>query len=200
MGRLSHYARGALSAENARRAMMLRGFTPNGHRLWDQFEQGNLRNGHPNYSAVMLLNPRRTRPAHHSKAGRMGITRPRSPEWGDNELHRLHRLYPRAGRAEIMAALPGRSWGAICRRARKDGYRRPRRSITPTGYLVLDQVLKRAIERNVTLLELDAATRSKRYFSRRRWKGRALNLAYVARAIEYLGGSLRASFGELSRQ
>lgn len=60
---LSHFARGAIAAENGRRMMMLRGFTPNGHRLWDPPEAGNLKHGYPDYDAVMVLNTRRTRPA-----------------------------------------------------------------------------------------------------------------------------------------
>lgn len=43
---LSHVARGAIAAENSRPLMMLRGFTPNGHRLWDRFEAGNLFRGY----------------------------------------------------------------------------------------------------------------------------------------------------------
>ena len=188
---LHHFARGAIAAENSRRMMMLRGFTPNGHRLWDRFEAGNLQLGYPDYTSVMLLNVRRTRPAHHSKAGRMGITKPRAPEWDPNELFKLHRLYPKATKQELLSALPGRAWTAICRRARADGYRRPRAAYKETGHCALDQILLRARERNISLRELDAETQSKSYFSRRKWRGRPLNLAYVARAAAFLGGRLR---------
>lgn len=188
---LHHFARGAIAAENARRAMALRGFTPNGHPLWGPPETHNLRFGHPDYDAVMALNIRRTRPAHHSKAGRMGITKPRAREWDPNELFKLHRLYPKATKQELLSALPGRTWTAICRRARVDGYRRPRAAYKETGHVALDQILLRAMERNISLRELDAETQSKSYFSRRKWRGRQLNLAYVARAAAFLGGRLR---------
>ena len=141
---LSHIARGAMSAENGRRFMMLRGFTPNGHRLWDRFEAGNLLHGYPDYPAVMSLNVTRTRPAHYGKAGRMGITKPRARPWDPNELFRLHRLYPKAERGDLLAALPTRTWSAICTRARADGYRRPPNPIKPTGNALLDQILERA--------------------------------------------------------
>lgn len=34
--------------------------------------------------------------------------------WLPNEIEQLERLYPQALKAEILTALPGRSWGAIC--------------------------------------------------------------------------------------
>lgn len=188
---LHHFARGAIAAENSRRLMMLRGYTPNGHRLWEPAEAGNLKWGYPDYSAVLALNTRRSRPAHHSKAVRMGITRGRAPDWSVDDLYRLHRLFPRASRLELVEAFPNRSWGAIYKRARRDGYRRPRGALKATGHMVLDQLLLRAVSRNVSLRELDLETQSKSYFSRRKWKGKRLNLAYLTRAAAYLGGRLR---------
>lgn len=190
--RLGRHARGAVSAENARRAMMLRGFTPNGHPLWEPPEAHNLRYGYPDYDAVMALNTRRTRPAHHSKAGRMGITTPRAPEWDPNELFRLHRLYPRAAKQELLSALPGRTWAAICNRARGDGYRREPLPRKPTGNALLDQILERALKRNWTLAELDAETNSRRYFQRRAWGEGKWDHRAHRRAVQLLGGHLRA--------
>jgi len=189
---LHHFARGAIAAENARRAMVLRGFTPNGHPLWDRPETHNLRFGHPDYDAVMALNTRRTRPAHHSKAGRMGITKPRAREWDPNELFKLHRLYPRATRPELLSALPGRTWTAICNRAHADGYRRDPRSLKPTGNALLDQILERARLRNWSRAELDAETNSRKYFQRNGWRGGKWDHKAHLKAVKLLGGQLRA--------
>lgn len=186
---LHHFARGAIAAENSRRQMMLRGFTPNGHPLWEPPEAGNLRQGYPNYDAVMVLNTRRTRTAHHSKAGRLGITKPRAREWDPNELFKLHRLYPRATKQELLSALPGRTWTAICRRANADGYFRLKLA-RPSGIGLIDQILSRAIQRHDSLKDLDRATSGAGYFSRRKWQGRR-NHTVEARAVAYLGGTIK---------
>lgn len=186
---LHHFARGAIAAENSRRMMMLRGFTPNGHRLWDQGEAGNLLLGYPDYPSVMLLNIRRTRPAHYGKAGRLGITKPRAREWDPNELFKLHRLYPRATKQELLSALPGRTWTAICRRANADGYFRLKLA-RPSGIGLIDQILSRAIQRHDSLKDLDRATSGAGYFSRRKWQVRR-NHTVEARAVAYLGGTIK---------
>lgn len=191
---LHHFARGAIAAENSRRMMMLRGFTPNGHRLWDQVEAGNLLFGYPDYASVMLLNVQRTRPAHYGKAGRMGITKSRAREWGPNELFRLHRLYPRATRQELLTALPGRTWSAICSRARADGYRREPRDLKPTGNALLDQILERARQRNWSRAELDAETNSRMYFQRCGWRHGKWDHKAHLKAVYVLGGYPRANW------
>lgn len=191
---LSHFARGAIAAENGRRLIMLRGFTPNGHPLWDPFEAGNLRHGHPDYTAVMRLNVRRTRPAHYGKAGRMGITNPRARPWDPNELFKLHRLYPRATKQELLSALPGRTWTAVCCRARADGYFRAPRVLKPTGNTLLDQILERARLRNWSRAELDAETNSRKYFRRNAWRGGKWDHKTHLRAVHILGGYPRAKW------
>ncbi len=192
---LGHFARGAVSAENARRQIELRGFTPNGHRLWTMFEAGTLRVGYPDYNAVMAINTRRTRPAHHGKASRMKITRPRAPEWDVNEITRLHRMFPRAAKADLLAALPGRSWRAISGRAWKDGYRRPKGALVPTGDTLLDQIRERARQKGWTLEDLDFHTASGGYFAKSKWRGGASNAAIFVRAVRVLGGQVRARRG-----
>jgi hypothetical protein len=189
---LRHFARGAISAENSRRLMMLRGFTPNGHRLWNGVEASNLFHGYPDYPAVMVLNIRRTRSAHYGKAQRMGITSPRGRSWTDNEILRLHRLFPHTSKIEITDALPGRTWKAICARAHKDGYRRPKRPLRPTGCLLLDQILERARRKDWTLGDLDRQVRGRGYFQKRGWRHGGFNDSLHGSAVHALGGHLRA--------
>ena len=106
--RHSHISRGAISSENARRRMMLSGFTPNGHPLWNGIEERNARL-YPDYQAAVALNTRRTLVAHYGKTGRMGIAKHRSPNWSDVEILRLRRLYRSASRADLLNALPKRN-------------------------------------------------------------------------------------------
>jgi len=189
---LRHFARGAISAENARLRMQLRGITPNGHPLWTRVETGNLLHGYPDYRAVLALNVRRTRPAHYGKAGRLGVTKRKPPAWSENEILRLHRLFPRATKADLLSALPGRSWGGICARAWHDGYRRPQRALPPTGDNLLDQILMRAKQKGWTASDLDYHTASGGYFSKAKWRRGTLDLRAHVRAVNLLGGQLRA--------
>lgn len=188
--RLSNAARGAISAENARRQMLLRGATPSGHPLWNGVETGNLLNGHPDYDAVLALNKRRTRPAHYGKAVRLGISRPRRPEWDVNEISAVRRLFPRAEKLELLEALPKRTWGAICKRAAVLGLRRPMRKIKPSGSPLLDAIYLRAKAHRWTQSQIDIECRSGTYFSKRSWKAQGFNLAVHVRALKLLGGRL----------
>ena len=65
-----HLARGAASAERTRRLMALRGYTPNGHPLWNEFETVTLSSLYPDYRMAVALIRRRTFPAAYGKAGR----------------------------------------------------------------------------------------------------------------------------------
>lgn len=179
-------SRGAAAAER----MRLRGMTPNGHLLWQQYESDNLRFGHPDYRGILARNVRRTLPAHYSKAGRLGITKSR--EWQDNDLLKLHRHFSRATRAELEGMFPNRTWRAICRKAWADGYRRPVRIPKATGNSVLDAILLRASTRNWSLGDLDVHCRAKGYFARRKWRHGQWKHAYHFRAVELLGGHLEA--------
>lgn len=189
--RLSWVARGAASAERARRQMELRGCTPNGHPLWERWEVNPLVEMHPAYPAIFPLLPRRSHAGVYSKAGRLGITKPRLP-WSDNEILRL-RIYRTGTRAEILAAFPGRTWNAIAHAAQKRGHRRPKVPIEPSGNRLIDQILARAVKKNMSLADLDYFARKKGYFSRRKWRHQLDNSANY-RAVCALGGQLRAEF------
>lgn len=110
---LSWIARGAASAERGRRLMQLRGVTPNGHPLWAPWEVDPVLSRYPDYRSIFPLLQRRTRPATYGKAGRLGVTKPRGKPWTDpNEIWRL-KIYANGTKAEILAAFPGRTWGAM---------------------------------------------------------------------------------------
>lgn len=191
--RLSHIARGAASAERGRRLMELRGMTPNGHPLWQQWEVSPLVEMHPKYGSIFPLLDRRTHPAVYSKAGRLGIATPRVP-WSDNDLLRL-RIYRTGTKAEILAAFPGRSWPAIARQARKRGHNRAKAPEPVSGIRLIDQIYLRAADQKLSLTELDRLGGKAGYFSRRRWRTNPDHAVHY-RAVLGLGGHLRAAFSD----
>ncbi|WP_152664550.1 hypothetical protein [Devosia geojensis] len=192
--KLSWHARGAATAERMRRLMQLRGVTPNGHPLWRPPETGRVENLHPHYHMIFAEPWARSRPATYSKAGRMGLTKARGRPWTDNEILRLRKVYPRGTREEIIAAFPDRTWAAIAKAANSRGIYRAPRPLKPTGNRVLDQILERARERNVSMIELDQEAKRKGYFSKRKWKHGRLDHTAHFRAVAFLGGNLRSKW------
>jgi hypothetical protein len=172
--------------------MQLRGVTPNGHPLWNSSEAGDLSSDYPLYDPFLAKHSRRTRPGAQSKAGRLGITKPRGLPWDVNEILRL-RMYRTATKEDVLAAFPGRTWSAISTAARARGHRRPKLPIALSGVTVIDQILERARQQKVTLAHLDKVGGVKGYFTRKTWRHR---IDYVVhdRAVTALGGRLRARF------
>lgn len=189
----SWLVRGAETAERSRRRMQLLGVTPNGHPLWEPREIEAVVGLYPAYQSIFPELERRTHPAVYSKAGRLGITRPRAPALTDNEIMRLRKVYPKGTRAEIEIAFPSHTYAAIARAANARGIYRAKRRIGPTGIRLLDQVLERAFRDNLSLTELDEIARTGTYFRRRRW--RTVPDTYMhCLAARALGGRIRASF------
>lgn len=191
--RLSWLARGAASAERARRLMQMRGVTPSGHPLWLPWECSPLEVLGPSYSIIDPMLDRRSLTAIHSKTGRLGVAGTRPPTWTDNELIRLRKVYPKGSRAEIMVALPGRTWIAIQRKAQKRKIRRAKQPEPPTGIRILDQILARAEVLAYPLSELDELAKSGTYFRSRRWRARP-DASIHCRTAMSLGGTIRARF------
>lgn len=179
--------------------MEFTGLTPNGHPLWSGREAGNLVGGYPDYSSVLALDVRRTRPAHHSKALRLQITRPRAPEWQLQEIATVRRTFAREPREAIMAAVPARSWASICRRGWSMGLRRPRRPYRPTGDVLIDQTLGRLWSKRLTKANLDVFVGRRDYFQRGRGRGQIGRRRHTSRRFFILGGTLRARAAGSSR-
>lgn len=191
--KLSWAARGAASAERGRRLMALRGVTPNGHPLWQAWEVSPVVEMYPRYGSIFPVLQRRTKPAVYGKAGRLGITRPKAREWDENEIPRLRKLYPAGTRAEIEAAFPGRSYSAVAKAANARGIYRAKKQRPPTGIRLLDQLLARARSEGYTMKDLDAMSRTKGYFTGRRWRTKP-NQAVHCYAVRRMGGVVRAKF------
>lgn len=190
----SWLVRGAESADRARRRMLLNGVTPNGHPLWEPREVAPVLGRYPDYQSIFPELERRTTPAVYNKARRLGITKPRAAPWSDNEILRLRRVYPRGTRDEVLAAFPGRTYAAISKAANARGIYRGPKPLKPTGDKVLDQILARARERNVSMEELDATTRKRPYFRKRGWQNGRFDFAAHSRAVAFLGGKVRINW------
>ena len=196
---LAWATRGAASSYRARRQMELRGVTPNGYRIWDGQETGDLIANVSCYPLAMLKLPRRTLPAARAKASRLRITRPKAREWDENEIPRLRKIYPTGTRAEIEAAFPGRSYSAIARAANARGIYRKLKPYKPSGNPLVDQILIRARSEGWTLSQLDMEIRSGGFFSKRKWTGKQ-NVRFIMMAAKLLGGQVRARFPTLERE
>jgi hypothetical protein len=155
-------------------------------------EAGDLSSDYPHYDPFLVKHPRRSRPGAHSKASRLGITKPRGRPWDVNEIYRL-RMYRTATKEEILAAFPGRTWHAISTAARARGICRPKPAAAPTGIVVVDQILARANRRKLSLIDLDKLARTQGYFSGHKWR-RKPDHAVHERAVVALGGGLRVRF------
>lgn len=190
----SRLVRGAESADRARRRMLLAGVTPNGHPLWELREVAPVVGRYPDYQSIFPELERRTQPAVYNKAGRLGITKPRAPQWSDNEILRLRRVYPSGTRDEVLAAFPGRTYAAIGKAANARGIYRAPKPLKPTGNPVLDQILARAHERNVSMEELGHVTHKRSYFQKRRWRNGQFDFAAHSRAVAFLGGKIRINW------
>lgn len=185
--------RNIASGDRARRRMEKTGVTPNGHPLWTPPEKGTLADKYPDYEGALVEIKRRTRPAAHSKATRMRITKPAPRLWDDNELLRLRRVYPRGSIAEILAVFPGRSWGAIRSQALKHHIYRAR-ALRQTGIPLIDALLQRASHLNMSLKEIDEAVGAGAYFSVGSHRTRRPKPERIFAAVHVLGGVPRARF------
>lgn len=186
--RLQYAAMGAMRAQRAREQMRRRGKTPNGHLLWEPWEDAIVRTHYPDYRAMRRALRRRSYYALLSRARVLGVTR-KVHVWLCAEESRLRRLYPQAERSEVLRAFPGMTWGQIRSKAKHMRLRRPRRKLRETGHPMVDIVIARALAENLSKTDMDFLARSKKFF---RQAHRRVNIDGNAllRAIDVLGGEL----------
>lgn len=192
---LTYFARNARSADRARRRMQREGVTMSGAKLWTDEEREIVRNLAPDYDAILKQLPHRTRNAVRNQAGKMGLRRA-IHIWTAAEISRLRKLFPRAPAEEICAAFPHSTWINIQQAARYHGLRRSAKQYKITGIDALDEVRKRCFEINWTMIDLDNAAKTKRYFRRAGWIGKKINHRALGRAIEALDGVVQAQWNE----
>ncbi len=187
--RLLYAARGAASAYRARERMARTDRTPSGHWLWTKEEDDIVRTLYPDYKALRRKLRRRTRYALKARAARLGVIR-KNHVWQGAEISRVRRLYPRATQEELMAALPNLTMEQIRAKASDIGVRRARRKPAATGYPLIDAIRERAFKLNLSMVDLDAIARTKRFYQSGGWRGGNFNRKFVLRAVEALGGEV----------
>lgn len=189
---LAYQAKGAASAERARERAKYTGMSPNAFPLWTVKEIETVRRLYPNFSAMRHALPRRTLNAIYLQAQRQGIGR-KFHTWTASEVARLRRIYPTGTKSELAKAFPSLSWsqikgGAVRRNIRRIRWDRP--PPKPSGFPILDQVIRRAREYRYTMRELDIIAKTGNYFGGSVWTTQGLNRKAVYRAIEALDGEV----------
>jgi hypothetical protein len=165
------------------------GRTPNGHWLWTKKEDDIVRALYPDYKALRRKLRRRTYYALKARTRRLGVAK-KNHVWLATEVSRLRRLYPRATQQDLMAALPNLTLQQIRSKAHDICVRRARRKPATTGYPLIDAIRERAFELNLSMVELDAMSRTQRYYQKASWRGGNFNRKAVLRAVEALGGEV----------
>lgn len=184
---LSRAQRQAINASAAAKEWMRRhGRTPKGHRLWAPDEDEIVRRLYPDYRALELALPHRTRKALEMHVAWLGIAPPRRI-WADWEVVFTKPRY-RSGLpiAELVGGLTEKTPKQVWRKASSMGWRRPRRPPLPTGHTLFDAVRSRAHELNIALSELGESLGSRRALT----GGRPPSLRRLARAVVLLDGAL----------
>jgi hypothetical protein len=177
-------------AQAMRERIRRQGYVGRGFQLWSKREDDIVLKLYPDYNAlVKAFRRKRTYYAIRNRARLLGAT-PRRHVWTARELSRLRSLYPHASRELLLAELPGLSWSQIIAQARHHGFRRARRYVG-TGDPVLDAIRQRCLELGYTMPDLDALSRSKRYFASADWFNKSkVTHGALLRAVHALGGTL----------
>ncbi|MEA3095665.1 MAG: hypothetical protein QOJ04_7007 [Caballeronia sp.] len=108
--------------------------------------------------------------------------------WTNTNVSTLRRTYPTATRAELMLVFPGLRHWQIYGKARHLRLYKVRSAFKPTGFPVIDEIRARALKLRLSMVDLDALARTKRYFQQAGWHGSGLNGKAICRAIEVLDG------------
>lgn len=185
---IRYHARGAASAEAAREKMRRTGENFSGEKLWTRREDEMLAELYPDYQkAVAALG--RSYNAVKYRARHLGLT-PVRARWTAEMRSRLRKVYSTGSRQAIQAEFPTLDFDMVCAKARYFGFRRQRRSFTPTGQLVLDQIRSRCFELNLSMGDLDAMAGTGHYFLKAAWLTGGVNGKAIARAVQALDGEL----------
>ncbi|HWK33518.1 MAG TPA: hypothetical protein VNR51_07545 [Hyphomicrobium sp.] len=89
-----------------------------------------------------------------------------------------------------MQTFPDLRWQQIAGKAKHMGLRRPRRKLSATGHALVDCIRERAFDLRLSMVDLDAMAKTKKYFQKAAWQSGSLNRKALLRAIEALGGEV----------
>jgi len=191
----AYYARNVASGERARRRMVRAGVNMRGQKLWDDTERQILLDHRGDYDAMRKRLRHRSRVAIRSQCAKMGLQRS-VHVWSAAEVSKLRRMYPKASSEEICIAFPHSTWTNIKQVARYHGFRRATFSYKLTGIPALDDVRHRCRDIGWSMVDLDKAARTGRYFQHAGWVGKRINHRALGRAIEALDGVVQAQWNE----
>lgn len=161
---------------------------------WSKAEDAVVRKIYPDYILMRGRLPWRSLAALKHRAAALGIVH-RRHVWTQTEVRTLAILVAaNASNAELGHALPHLSLGQIT--AKIGHLRLPRRKprLVDFDEVAIGEVRRRAVEKGLSLRELDRLARTKRYFQS---STRRLVLKHVARATIVLGGEIRIEWDEL---
>lgn len=192
-----HLSRGLNGADQLQRYRERTGMVGRGRRIWTAEELEILRRLYPDYAAAKKALPGRTYYAIRAHARERGIASKRQV-WKMSELQRLRQLVATdATTQEMQAVFPGRTRHQLKATLGRYGIRRKRRGFKPTGHDLLDAVRQRCHELNLTMVDLDAMARTRRYFTTQAWIARgAPSLRHVVKAAQVLGGRISVLWPE----
>lgn len=153
-----------------------------------------MRETYPDYGLMRQRLPRRSLAALKNRAATLGVVRPRHV-WTQTEVRKLSRLIAAsASNAELMRAFPHLRLEQITSKIRY--LRLPRRKPRLARFedAAIREVRWRAVQKGLSLRELDRLARTKRYFQT---STRRLVLKHVARAAAVLGGEICIEWEEV---
>lgn len=189
----SSACRGTATAQRSRERMRRIGATPKGHALWTKRDDQTIRAIYPNYVLLVKMLSPRTFKAIKARALGLGVATKRHV-WRNSEVSLLRKCYPTSSRDELCAVFPGFTFYALERKAYHLGLRKNRRKFKTTGYPLVDAIRSRAFELNLTMVDVDALARTKRYFQTGAWSSGNFNKRACVKAVEALGGQVHVTW------
>lgn len=158
---------------------------------WTPSEIEQVRRHFPDTKKLAKILPHRTLCAVRSRAGQLGL-RKKQHRWLACDLTLLRKMWTGgASKAQIEAALPAYSWDQIRSQVQDRRFRRPRKSLTASGHVIIDQIKDRAKELNLSMRDVDAMAHSGNYFYAAGWiKKSHPHSRHVAKAVAALDGDL----------
>lgn len=190
---LAYHAQNARNGRMAHDRMQREGVNMKGDRLWTMEEDAIVLATGANYAQLQKALPHRSYGALRARAQALGVA-PKRHTWTGQEVTRLRRIYPTATEEELQLAFPGISITAIKSSAKHRGFRRARKPFKPTGDPVMDNLLQRCFEANLSMCGLDLECRTKSYFQKASWRNYGLNYNHIARALKVLDGSFQVEW------
>ena len=161
---------------------------------WSKAEDGVVWKAYPDYVVMRGRLPWRSLAAVKHRAAFLGAVQ-RRHVWTQTEVRKLSALVAaNTPNAELALAFPYLGLGQITAKIRH--LRLPCRKPQLANFAekAIGEVRRRAVDKGLSLRELDRLARTKRYFQK---STRRLVLEYVARAAIVLGGEIRIEWEDV---